>query len=242
MHHVRGMNSAAYGMIRAMNEERRYGFLDLNGKPVIPFDYTKAGTISRGLIPVAKNDKWDYIDLSGKPVVPFQYRTAFSFKLNTPLALIQSATGKYGLIDTAGREVLIPQFDEIQFFREIAMIIVVRNDRKRKFYNCKTMQPKSEHKYDKTSSFNAGYMRVRSADKYGFVNTAGEETVPVKYEDAETFFSETGLAAVKHKGKWGLIDNKNNVVAPFKYDSIKWPRESFYPASRKGKWGYLNSK
>lgn len=47
------------------------------------------------------------------------------------------------------------------------------------------------------------------------VLTCTEHIAP-QYEDAQTF--SEGLAAVKKDGKWGYIDEDNNVVIPFQYD------------------------
>ena len=42
------------------------------------------------------------------------------------------------------------------------------------------------------------------------------EPIAPQYEDARSFYS--GLAAVKRDGKWGYIDEDNNVVIDFQYD------------------------
>ena len=55
-------------------------------------------------------------------------------------------------------------------------------------------------------------------DKYGFISTSLQWTIPATYEAAQAF--SNGLAAVKKGGKWGFIDHKGKVKAPFIYEMV----------------------
>jgi len=65
--------------------------------------------------------------------------------------------------------------------------------------------------------FLEGLAEVRINGKHGFVDTAGKEKVPLKYDGAH-FFSD-GLAAVKLNGKWGFVDKTGKVIIPLKYEA-----------------------
>ena len=55
------------------------GYLDLQGKVVIPIVYDGGLRFSEGLAAVEKDDKWGYIDRDGRLVIPFKYDTAWFF-------------------------------------------------------------------------------------------------------------------------------------------------------------------
>jgi hypothetical protein len=73
-----------------------------------------------------------------------------------------------------------------------------------------------EDKYDWCSNFSEGRAKVNLHEKYGFVDTEGNEVVPLKY-DWVGIFSE-GRAWVKLNNKYGFVDTEGNVVIPVKYD------------------------
>lgn len=53
----------------AVKRNDKWGYIDHNGRTIIPHKYTKAGQFSEGLAPVMLNDEWGYIDRSGKEVM-----------------------------------------------------------------------------------------------------------------------------------------------------------------------------
>lgn len=67
-------------------------------------------------------------------------------------------------------------------------------------------------------SFSEGYFHVKKDQQHGFVDTYGRLRIANRYEQA-TDFSDS-LAAIKLRGKWGLIDRSESlVIQPF-YQSI----------------------
>ena len=51
----------------------KYGFVDQQGKEVVPLKYDNARSFSEGLARVRLNYKWGFIDTTGKEVVPLKY-------------------------------------------------------------------------------------------------------------------------------------------------------------------------
>src|SRR5690606_2530669 len=56
-----------------------------------------------------------------------------------------------------------------------------------------------------------------SAEKWGYMDTAGQIVIPAAYDDAG-IFSE-GLAAVLRDGRWGYIDRDGNTAIPHAFKS-----------------------
>ena len=75
------------------------GYLDLQGKVIIPIVYDGGLSFSEGLAAVEKDDKWGYIARDGKLVIPFEYDTAGLF--GNGLAPIKMGK-RSGFINKAG--------------------------------------------------------------------------------------------------------------------------------------------
>jgi hypothetical protein len=51
-----------------------YGFIDLNGKEIVPPKYQNVENFSNGMAAVMKGNKWGFINTEGKEVIPCQYK------------------------------------------------------------------------------------------------------------------------------------------------------------------------
>jgi hypothetical protein len=81
-----------------------------------------------------------------------------------------------------------------------------------------------------------------SADKkrnlYGFVNHNGKVEIPFEYDTVFRNFYK-GLAIVGKGTKAGVIDKKNHIVVPFKFESIAEPNRNIIPVED-GRWGFYS--
>ena len=93
--------------------------------------------------------------------------------------------------------------------------------------------------YDEVAEFSEGIAGVELNNKYGYIDTNGKEVVPVIY-DAIQWYSKNGVVAVLKDKKWGLFDNKGNMILDFKFDYIGGFEEGYAPAMLNGKYGILN--
>lgn len=77
--------------LAAVKYEDQYGFINLDGKEVVPSEYEDVGSFSNDfekdliekkssfLAPVKKNGKWGYINESNQLIIPYQYKNADAF-------------------------------------------------------------------------------------------------------------------------------------------------------------------
>ncbi|MDO4700882.1 MAG: WG repeat-containing protein [Moraxella sp.] len=82
----------------------KYGFVNKDGKVIIPLQYDGASDFSEGVAAVKKNGKYGYIDKNGKAVIAFQYDYAGGFQNGQ--AQVGARDGKtpyYFYIDKAGK-------------------------------------------------------------------------------------------------------------------------------------------
>ena len=99
-------------------------------------------------------------------------------------------------------------------------------------------------KYDSIWSFQENNLcKVKIDDKYGYINAKGEEQVAVKYDNIESF--KNGLAVAKLDGFYGIINEQDKVVVPFKLDYPYMSELRNGYASIRGynnKWGTINAQ
>jgi serine/threonine protein kinase len=189
----------------------KWGFSDVNKKIIIEPKYDFAQPFSEGLAAVKLNDKFGYIDKTGKEVIPLKYDGVSPFKEGLAIVFIESSSDrKMGFINNLGVELvpLIYSFD----------LIAVEE-----FYFS-----------DNTEEL----INVKLNAKYGFIDKAGREIVPFKYDWASGF--SEGLAKVGSNNKFGFIDKTGNEVIPLKYDSALSFSGGFARIELNGKVGFIN--
>jgi hypothetical protein len=88
----------------------KYGFVDRNGKVIIPIIYQSVRDFFNGLASAQLNDKWGFIDRFGKEVIPFIYEAEGHFYSEFSPAKLN---GKAGLINNKGKEIIPFKYDGV---------------------------------------------------------------------------------------------------------------------------------
>lgn len=73
-------------------------------------------------------------------------------------------------------------------------------------------------KYDMAGPFCNGLARVKTKNKWGYIDTTGNVVVPPKYNEVENF--SDGIARVRMGQKWGLIDTSGKEIIKPTFDWI----------------------
>lgn len=172
-------------------------------------------------LPITKNGKVGAIDKRGNIIVPTEFDDVEIISENT---FKVSKNGKYGIHGI--NNLMTPlQYDYIADSLENPAL--VKKDGKWGYLdNSDSLMIVN---YDEAHDFSEGLAMVGNNKKqqfsqkqesklWGYINTVGEEVIPLHYEDGRPF--KKGLAPVKLKGKWGVIDFQENKIVPFEYDAI----------------------
>ena len=114
---VVGINKGFYSQI--------YGYINEDGKEVIPCQFSGAQCFSEGLAAVRKDGKWGYINKEGYEVIPCQYEDWSWFSEGLAMVCKKS---KYGIINKEGNEVVPCEYDSIEDFSE-GLALVCKNDK-----------------------------------------------------------------------------------------------------------------
>ena len=196
------------------SKDNKCGFIDRNGKIVIPFEYEDAGNFSEGFAPVKKDGKWGYISRSGELKIPFEFDEASDF--SEEYAVV-SQNGKAGFIDKNGVSPTGFIFDSAKPFRYD--IAVVKNGDENHVINKKweTIYVSKSH----VSPFHIGE-NVISLRYFVFPPLVKNGKIILRESDADKVFTPVSgsLILFKKNNKYGAIDTDGNSVVQAKFDNL----------------------
>lgn len=210
------------------DKEYSCGFIDKNGKIVIPFLYDSAFGFSSGLAYVEKNDQCGYIDKNGNVAIPFinrffsdnmTYTGSFSEGL-VPVGKFENEW-KYGYMNTEGKVVIDYQFNSAGPFKD--GLAVVEKDHKDVIVDKTGKIAIDTTMYDSIESYISGLFVVRMGRKKGLLDIKGNEVVECIYDrimiENDKFGNEVffDTIVVNNDGKYGVIDRNGKELIPCKY-------------------------
>ena len=203
---------------------KRYDEPKLNKKKVFMVIFTIILIV--GLIIVLKNmsTKKTTADIPEK-IVSLNYYTCFN-------------NNKWGVIDSNGKIVLQPQYDEM---------IVIPNKTKKAFvclydvnyadgtYNSKVVNENNEtiiNGYDKVEAiinkdkdnhtlYFENLLKVTKDGKVGLVSIEGQEMLPCTYDSIEPIDGIESVLKVSREGKYGLVDSIGNSIIDCEVNEIE---------------------
>jgi hypothetical protein len=203
---------------------RKWGYLNLKGKIIIPLKYIGANPFKDGVAIVSqkKDDQLIYtgaINKEGKIVIPFIYDNVSYF--SEDLAIVcsddEDRFKKCGCVNRKGQIVIPLKYSELGNFLDGYAIAT-------NMYGMKGVIDKHDKiivpfKYNYIHDFQDGMAQVAiypplSFNKNGFVDYSGRE-IELIYSDAENF--SEGFAAVKYGNYWGYINKEGKQITEFKY-------------------------
>lgn len=218
------MNEFSYGLAVVKDKATKlYGYVDLNGKQVIPFKFSSAGDFSEGLAKVEIKDGKDerlvgFINTKGEMAfAPDKWlKGPFSDGM-AHVRMEKDGRFVYGYIDKSGKMVIEPRFKKVGKFGE-GLAYVVEGDK------VKIIDKKGRDKvtfdfkvgsFDKLPKYSHGFANLYYSWKFptgfwGFVDKAGKLAFPkMDITLVKTPFSEE-RAWIKLRGSndMVLIDTK----------------------------------
>lgn len=197
-----------------------------------------------GIKPSQKNGRWGIEDGNGNIIIPFEYD---EIKLANKGNFNVRKNAKWGIIDKAGSVIIPCEYDEIKPDVYKKDVFNVKKNGKWGIIDEDGVAI-IPCEYDEIEvGFNSSYTLINSFQlkkngKWGIADkTTGRIVIPCEYDEIFKF-AET--MPVKKGDKWGIIDDKNEVIIPFEYEGIelnKSNKEVLF-AKKNGKWGLINKK
>lgn len=146
---------------------------------------------------------------------------------------VVSVDYKYGFIDTNGKYIINPQFEDVD-------------------YNLMSF-------YETNFYDDMGIIPIRSDNKYGFIDFSGKIVITPQYDsiypksksDSEKYSytdlqPKTGeegnyLIPVELNEKWGFIDNTGKTIINPQFDSLTYFHNGVAMVTLDGKYGFINT-
>jgi len=97
----------------------------------------------------------------------------------------------------------------------------------------------SKLNYDMVNMFNGKYAVVEKNDKCGVINEDFKIVIPIKYESID-IKDYSNLFVAEYGGKYGYLNNENQKIIPFIYDSGRVFFNNLAVVSKNRKYGVIN--
>lgn len=178
----------------------KWGYIDFDGKMVIPAQYTSASGFRRNMAEVEVDGKSWWVE--DPPGVRIRHHKP----------------GRSGIISKTG-EIIIPlQYEDI---RTLGLgIVAVKRSGEYRLYSLQSRKELAGTYEDIGYVFSQGLLATKKNDKWGYVNTDGRLRIPYQFDIACHFTD--GPAPVLVDKKWGLIDTQGRYVVEPTYDSMNF--------------------
>lgn len=214
-------------------EDQGYGYINTEGKIVIPAKYDNADEFNNGKAKVKKDGKWYFIDKSGietsiESTFEKKYEEVGEFyeglcRVSTlklrfmDLAYhsdYEGIAGTWGYVDENGTEVIPPQYIYANDFNDGIAIV------------CKGKWTRDEKWNNK---YNSGRYWTEQ-ELWGAIDKTGKEVIPCIFDEIKEFWDVTEVYMAHFggwdNGKWGVIDKKGNWIAEPIFEDIGYEYEN----------------
>jgi hypothetical protein len=222
----------------AINQGKKWGYLNTSGKVAIPPKYDDANEFSNGYAAVKSGNQYFILNTKGEESA-VQGSDILDIKLFTEgLAPFKSINKLYGFMGTDGKIAIQAQFESVGYFN-IGLAWAKTNSGVIGYIN-----PKGEWvisaQFSTAKNFDAesGLARIKIGEKWAYVNKTGE----IMYvNDAESIgdFSE-GLADGKKNSNVGFFNNKGQWVIEPQFDDVREFKNGYAAVKKADKWGLID--
>jgi len=254
-----------------VKKDGKYGFLNTDGKLVVPIQFEDAYSFHDALAPVKLDGKWGYINLTGKTVIPHQFEEAVWFWEG--LGAVKKGDF-WGFIDKTGKTVIPFEYDYAFAYSEGLAAVVkgecsgyidksgntvipfIYSDAYDFYKGIGPVTDTSGHiKFiDKThKEIEKPYLNqliIKKAkyltyygrnEKIGIKNKNGKVLTEPKYDALSGF--KYGKAFYKiDDSKYGLVNKCGRVIFNPMYDDAGGFNEKLAPVKINGFWGYIHHR
>lgn len=231
-----------------VQENDKWGYLDFDGRVIIPIECSSADHFSDGVARIERDDTYMIIGSDTRTFARFDKGWITSISkgeredTNVNPIFIHRLDGKEGIVDKNGH-IIVPldKDNDIEFFYGCGLVGGKRNG-KIGFYDIFTGGVRIPFEYEETYYyFSKGYNPAKKNGKWGVIDTRGRTVIDFVYDKIDATYSSFLKI---HKGAyWGIIDcNTRKEVVSCKYDEVGYPNTALMYCSVKlnGKDGYAD--
>lgn len=236
--------------LATVKKNKKMGFMNEEGKIVIPLIYDYADYFAEGLAyVVTKTEPYtsvvSFIDKTNTKILTLKGYDAYSRQFHEGLFAVKNSDG-WGYIDRSGKVVIKNQYAACgkDFDNGFATVGVwVGSGTKYGIIDRNGKEIFPLKYYDISDGFADGIFCVRDFNgtdiKFGAVDKSGKIIIPFIYNSTRNIGS--GLIEVDKDGKSGAVNSSNKIIIPIKYDLMGRFSEDLCIVVVNDKYGYVNS-
>lgn len=199
----------------------KYGLINYEGKNIVPCEYDSIYAVEgvTSVFVTIKDGKQGLCDNVGNIIIEndFAEIKPLTTKYENGF-IVKSSEGKYGVIKYNTVQVFETKFEDIKSIYANSMY-VVKIEGKWKVIN-EDEEIILDNDFTDIKFINSDNIIYVKDEKYGVVNTKGEEKIPAEYEEIKYAFVNTFIA--KKDGKFGIINGSNEEKVAFTYNNINY--------------------
>jgi hypothetical protein len=225
------------GLILFSEDGKEYGYLDKDGKVVIPEQFAGAYSFAGGIAVVLekKDDGYRYgvIDKKGNFLIDYQKKQMYNLGEGR-VACKNASTGKYCVWDKTGNEIISAKYDDINPFT--CGLANVEKNGKWGYINTKGEEV-IPCRYYKTYSFYGDVADVQKSEdsRWEIIDKKGESLITLKENENLAYYFINGLGLVKNEetNQYRYITKKNETVYKWEPGSSSMPEKRLSPEERR---------
>lgn len=224
------------------SEMRLFGFINKQGKMVVPKQFLDAVDYSEGLAWIMNHQFRGYVDTLGKIVIPWD-TVGFGSVFSEGLAAMSNSDDQFGFINKKGELVIPYQYDEVtRFINGLARVNILG---KWGFIN-KDGKLEIRADYDFSHDFVDGFCfvgiphqdKAKYRPSWGIINRGGGKVKDFIFDDVRDFHE--GLGGALLNNKWSVIDYYGNKVIEKEFDNLESFRDGLAWAVDGDTFGYID--
>lgn len=214
-----------YRILAAAMYKGKWGFINTQGKAIIPFKYEATDYFCRGIAPVKLSGKWGFINSEGEEIIPPQYEDCVVIHNEGDYGFCWSEyiqvkhNKKWGYIDLEGNTIIPFRYDECSAFVNRLAIVRIKNKKNVIDITGNTILTQwfeniliSGNRIEKWHLF-----IVKQKGFYGVIHRSGKWIIPCMYE---LICRENNYFEVRKNRKWGLLNRDGKEIVPCIYEEL----------------------
>lgn|GEM_PF-5945146 len=196
------------------------GVINTKGEVIVPMIYEGFSSfeVDNQLFYIgSKGGLYGVINSQNDIIIPFMYEH-LSRGRSSSLLLTVKQFGKYGLLNIASKQLVLPaEFEELSTYGDY---ITAKKNGLYNYYG-DDGQPLFETWYESLRKVDDDQIIVRLGGKDGTINLMGKTIIPIQYERIEYFYGLGGTYYTATKdGKQGILKADGVAAIPLVYDRI----------------------
>jgi WG containing repeat len=222
----------------SVEKDGLYGFINRRNKVIISPRYTYAEDFCEGLATVESGDKYGAINKKGDTIIPIIYDDIFAGFTKGLGAVTKNDSSGY--INKKGK-VVIPLIYETTypFLSKYAQVVTFSGDyliinKKGKVVDKKKVGKK--RLWPPLDSYPGSFT---TSTGRGRLNAKGDTIIPPLYRATGNFYENRSIVQDQNN-KWGVYDDKGNLIVKPTYDNILHYSEGLTAVQLNGKYGYID--